>query len=110
MPSTPIQKKFQRLKQNYGIDQRWIDAQLEWQEYCCDGCKRPFNERVRYVVDHKHDTSIKVVRHLLCDSCNGALGTLEKLQKNEAVFKRLQLIAQRYMHYEDLYPQQSDVR
>jgi len=28
MPSTPIQKKFQRLKQNYGIDQRWIDAQL----------------------------------------------------------------------------------
>jgi len=107
MPSTPAQKRSQRLKQMYGIDERWIEAQLQWQDNCCDGCKRPFSKKLRYVVDHKHDTSVKIVRHLLCDSCNGALGTLEKLQKNRSVFNRLQLIADRYAHYEDEYPQEN---
>ena len=105
MTSTPAQKRLQRYRQYYGIDQGWIDAQLQWQNGCCDGCRREFNDKRRYVVDHKHDIKIKVVRSLLCDSCNGALGIIEKLRKDVTTYERLNLIVDRFKHYEKEYGQ-----
>ena len=105
MTSTPAQKRLQRYRQHYGIDQDWIDAQLKWQNGCCDGCRREFNDKRRYVVDHKHNIKIKVVRSLLCDSCNGALGWIEKLRKDATTYERLNLIVDRYKHYEKEYGQ-----
>lgn len=110
MPSTPENKRLQRLHKEYGIDQTWIDAALKLQDNCCAGCKRSFDTLPRYVVDHKHDTSVKIVRCLLCDECNGALGTLEKLRKDMDRFERLTCIADMYVHYETIYPSHNEQR
>jgi len=114
MTSTPEQKRLQRLRQHYGVDQEWIEAQFKWQNGCCDGCRREFNDKnlpnydpdtpdLRCVVDHKHNIKFKVVRSLLCDSCNGALGIIEKLRKDVTTYERLNLIVDRFKHYEKEY-------
>ena len=106
MSGTPEQKRASRLRCDYGIDQTWIDAQLKYQDNRCDGCRKPFTDMNDYRIDHQHRLSIKVVRALLCNSCNLLLGQVEKLQRDKKLFDRLQLIIDRYSHYEKHYPKE----
>lgn len=62
------------LKRYHGLTQSQFDEIRERQLGKCAICERiPENDRL--VVDHDHDT--KVIRGLLCDRCNRALGLLE---------------------------------
>ena len=100
MASTPEQKRWQNKRQKYGVTPEWFDAQLQWQENCCDGCKKPFTNSRAPVVDHKHNLNIKVARGLMCNQCNLSLGTLEKIMENTKLFERMVLIIKRFKHYE----------
>jgi hypothetical protein len=62
------------LKREYGLTPEDYTAMLEEQEHRCAICgKERSDERSRrLVVDHCHDTDM--VRGLLCDMCNLALG------------------------------------
>lgn len=106
MGGTPEQKRASRIKCAYGIDQTWIDAQLKYQDYCCDGCLKPFANKDEYRIDHQHRTSIKVVRAILCNSCNLLLGQIETVQRDKKLFDRLLNIIDRYSHYEKIYPEE----
>jgi len=84
---TDPQKREQKLKNNlrtmYGISLSEYVTLLEAQGGVCAICKQPeetldsrTKQRKRLVVDHDHRTG--KVRGLLCQSCNSAIGFLEK--------------------------------
>lgn len=60
----------------YGITEEQVTAMRDAQDNRCGVCLRPEHELKRrgFVVDHCHTTG--VVRGLLCDNCNKALGLL----------------------------------
>lgn len=61
------------LKRLYGITPEDYNKMFEEQEGCCAICGSHQSEQKRPLcVDHCHET--KVVRGLLCDSCNMGLG------------------------------------
>ena len=68
----PAVRKRQNLKSRYGVTQEQIDSLLASQGGVCAICmvvpKRP-------CVDHDHNTGL--VRGVLCDRCNIALGIIE---------------------------------
>lgn len=71
--------KRQNLKK-YGLTLEQFEEMVSEQEGCCAICRRVMKEPV---VDHCHDT--RVVRGLLCHSCNRGIGLLGD---NPEVLKR----------------------
>ena len=67
-----VSHRERNLRVNYGVDSSWYDAKLESQDGCCAICGTDDNGKRRFAVDHDHSTGI--VRGLLCDTCNRALG------------------------------------
>ncbi len=67
----PEKRRNWDLQKRYGITVEGYDRLYDEQEGRCAACQ---NERT-LIVDHDHETS--VVRGLLCQSCNLALGTCE---------------------------------
>jgi hypothetical protein len=70
------------LKKNFGIDLEFFNYLLKKQGYVCAICKMPettLNRRHHnpqsLTVDHNHTTG--VVRGLLCNNCNRAIGLLK---------------------------------
>lgn len=70
------------LKKMYGIDLKEYDKMFKDQKGACKICKRHLSEvtnsnkrKKTLAVDHCHETN--VVRGLLCDSCNRALGMFQ---------------------------------
>lgn len=63
-----------RLIKQYGITLADYEGRLAAQGSVCAICRKPPEEGVNLVVDHCHETGI--VRGLLCDGCNFALGRL----------------------------------
>lgn len=59
------------LERTYGISKAEYESILASQGGCCAICKIPPTNR-RFHVDHDHDTN--VVRGILCNGCNTALG------------------------------------
>lgn len=64
------------LKHRHGITLEEKKAMEKAQDYRCGSCRKHKDEnaRKRLVVDHCHRTGM--VRELLCDDCNTALGLL----------------------------------
>jgi hypothetical protein len=62
------------IKRNYGLDWPALHFLLAANNNACKACGRQFAGRVKYAVDHDHDTGR--VRGLLCCNCNSALGML----------------------------------
>jgi hypothetical protein len=74
----PEKRRKRKLLANYGITTEQYNEMLEAQSHGCKICgsKDPRNKSYRYlVVDHCHQSGI--VRGLLCDYCNVALGRFE---------------------------------
>ena len=73
----PVKQKNYDLNRSYGITVNEYDSLLEKQNYSCGICGESAAEktkgRKKYLcVDHDHETGL--IRGLLCDSCNRALG------------------------------------
>lgn len=64
----------QRLRINYGITVEEYAAMFDKQQGTCAICHNP-SQRNHLAVDHCHTTNL--VRGLLCDKCNFAIGLLE---------------------------------
>lgn len=65
----------QRYLRKYGMKKAGYDRLLYLQDGVCAICKRPQKGAKRLAVDHDHRTG--VVRGLLCDACNHAIGEME---------------------------------
>ncbi|MEU5737025.1 endonuclease VII domain-containing protein [Streptomyces tendae] len=63
------------MKNMYGLTREQYAAMLEEQGGVCAICKRECRVHGRLSIDHCHRTN--VIRGLLCQSCNTALGHLE---------------------------------
>jgi hypothetical protein len=63
------------LKQNYNLSESDYQILFDNQYGCCVICKQPPQVK-NLCVDHDHKTG--VIRGLLCNSCNGALGLFEE--------------------------------
>jgi hypothetical protein len=71
-----INQRKQDLKRYFGITPEQYDAMLQKQSGKCAGCNRHQTEFVKNLaVDHDHKTGI--IRGLLCEDCNIALGKLK---------------------------------
>lgn len=69
-------KKDQDLKKAYGIGVEQYDKYLDYQKYRCALCSKHADDHSRALaVDHCHTTGI--IRGLLCDPCNRAIGFLK---------------------------------
>jgi hypothetical protein len=66
--------KFQRLFRAYGITKEAYMEKVKEQKHACAICKKSNGKAL--AVDHCHETGI--VRGLLCDPCNTALGLLKE--------------------------------
>lgn len=67
----PDKRKAQKLRHLYNIDLPEYNALLKNQSFCCAICKqRPIKKML--CVDHDHKS--KLVRGLLCQRCNSAIG------------------------------------
>jgi len=86
LPDYPEAQRTAFLKWKYGVTPEQYDQLLQIQEGCCavckvdaEGARRPGQAKqgVTYglVVDHDHTTG--VIRGLLCNRCNMALGLFE---------------------------------
>ena len=64
--------KLKDLKRNYNLSLSEFNSMLEAQNNCCDICGQ---ELIRPCVDHNHITG--VVRALLCNKCNSAIGLFD---------------------------------
>lgn len=76
---SPADKEAQlanHLENHYGLSLKAFDALLERQGGRCASCARPPKPGKRLHVDHDHETGM--VRALLCNACNIALGLLEE--------------------------------
>lgn len=63
----------QRLLWKYGITRAQRDSMIKAQNYCCKIC----GERKQLVVDHIHNSDPVIVRGMLCNGCNTAIGKLK---------------------------------
>jgi hypothetical protein len=68
------------LKKSYGIDLEYYECLLKKQNNRCKICKIHISEmksntKANFCVDHCHKT--KIIRGLLCDSCNRGIGLLK---------------------------------
>jgi hypothetical protein len=63
-----------RLLTHYGLTTADYQRMLDGQDGACAICRIPPAENVNLAVDHCHETGI--VRGLLCDGCNQAIGRL----------------------------------
>lgn len=69
------------LKYKYGVTEDWYQEQLAAQGGLCASCGKPESAKSKtgetklLAVDHDHETG--VVRELLCQKCNTALGLLD---------------------------------
>ncbi len=87
-PDYPAKQRFFFMQWKYGITQEDFASILEAQDEKCAVCRTPETDVIRpgvtrsgkknrgLVVDHDHTT--KVVRGLLCDRCNRAIGLLRE--------------------------------
>jgi hypothetical protein len=64
-----------RYQKKYGISRAQYDTLLAKQDGKCALCRCPPKLGKKLVVDHNHKTGM--VRGLLCDGCNRALGLVE---------------------------------
>ena len=71
----PEQRRAMVRRFRYGITAEQFSELLDAQKSRCAIC----NSKCKLMLDHNHDTM--VVRGLLCNSCNLALGLYEKLMK-----------------------------
>lgn len=71
----PLAKKDAELKRLYGIDIENYLKILENQNGVCAICKKECKTKSRLSVDHNHETGM--VRGLLCNRCNRAIGMFE---------------------------------
>lgn len=77
----PDHYKKMDLKRFYGVTLDWYKQTLEQQRFCCAICGKPESENTQrngkplnLSVDHCHTTGL--VRGLLCNNCNRAIGML----------------------------------
>lgn len=72
----PYRTKHHDLKKNYGITLADYERMLSYQDGGCAICARTSESMSKrhLSVDHCHET--KVIRGLLCDACNRAIGLL----------------------------------
>jgi len=62
-----------QIKRHYNCDLETYEALLKSQNFCCAICNRhESNFKKQLSIDHDHET--KIIRGLLCKSCNIALG------------------------------------
>jgi len=73
----PLRSRSNSLIRNYGITLEDYDNMYEQQDGCCAICgtTEPGGRWNHFAVDHNHETG--VVRELLCQSCNTALGLFQ---------------------------------
>ena len=73
----PKTRRNQRLKANYGINQKDYEAMLKAQNFSCKICEKKHIEKrgKKLHVDHCHKNGH--VRGLLCSACNTALGKMK---------------------------------
>lgn len=71
----PLAKRKEELKRLYSITIEEYAAMLESQGYVCAICKEECKTKKSLSVDHDHVTG--VVRGLLCNACNRAIGMLK---------------------------------
>jgi len=72
----PIKAKNEILKARFGITLDQYNQLLLAQNECCKICKKHKSHFTKALsVDHKHGTTI--IRGLLCDRCNRAIGLLK---------------------------------
>lgn len=64
--------RWKDIKTKYGLTKEAYLLKLESQGGVCAICKRPNRHDAWLAVDHDHSTN--VVRDLLCNTCNQALG------------------------------------
>jgi hypothetical protein len=79
---TKEQRGEYKLMAQYSMTWEVYDEMYKEQNGCCKICstKYPSRGRDRLVVDHDHETNL--VRALLCNKCNLALGLLQDNVKN----------------------------
>lgn len=68
----PDASREKELKRLYGISVEEYNSMLEGQKFVCMICSEPCKTRKSLCVDHDHATGI--VRGLLCNRCNRAIG------------------------------------
>jgi hypothetical protein len=64
-----------KLEKQYGLSLEMFEKMLAYQKHSCAICRMPFKETRHRHVDHCHDT--KMVRGILCQKCNLAIGLLQ---------------------------------
>lgn len=73
-----INDRYRELKYNYGLSNDKVQELLRAQDFKCNICLVPINERA--IVDHSHQccsgqkTCGKCIRGFLCRKCNSGLG------------------------------------
>lgn len=75
-------RKYKRLKQEFGITPEQYFHHLELQGGVCAICKKTCLTGRKLAVDHDHDT--KEIRGLLCCNCNHGIG---KFQDNSELLR-----------------------
>ena len=75
-PERKFQYRKRYIEREFGIKYEQYDKMLEAQEGVCTICGKPETKpNAKYLaVDHNHETG--VIRGLLCNNCNRALGLL----------------------------------
>ena len=63
---------------SYGISQKEIMLKIWEQKGMCDDCGKDLENVKRWCVDHNHETG--KVRGIICQSCNTAIRSLEKMK------------------------------
>ena len=72
------------LIEKWGFTLEKYELMLKVQNYVCAGCGKSDKTEKSFNIDHDHST--KLIRGLLCDSCNLALGLLKD---NPEVLRKL---------------------